>query len=183
MARPTREAEGASKASVASFAPVAGPDARVLVLGSMPGVRSLQAHAYYAHPRNRFWDYVGEALGVDATAPYRERLRMLVERRVALWDVLGRCERVGSLDASIVPSSMEMNDLRAFFGMHRDVRTVLLNGSKAAALWKGRVAPTLTDDLARVRWEALPSTSPANASIPETQKRAAWVEALRRALE
>ena len=86
-------------------------DCRVLVLGSMPGVASLQEQQYYAHPRNRFWPLLGDLCGFDPALAYEARLRALADAGVGLWDVIGRCERRGSLDADIVRGSEVPNAL------------------------------------------------------------------------
>ena len=81
---------------VHSFEPVADENARVLVLGSMPGLKSLQAGQYYAHPQNRFWPFMGQLVGAGPDLPYPERCRRLARAGIALWDVLSCCERPGS---------------------------------------------------------------------------------------
>ena len=81
-----------------SFDPVADTDSRLLILGSMPGIRSLQMQQYYGHPQNRFWPLLAALLGYqEVPAAYADRKRMLIDNRIALWDVLGCCEREGSL--------------------------------------------------------------------------------------
>lgn len=156
-----------------SFAPIARRDARVLILGSMPGAASLAAGCYYAHPRNAFWPILGALLGFAAHAGYAQRLRALRDAGIALWDVLHSCEREGSLDGDIRKPSMRPNDFAAFFRVHRRIRLVACNGSTAWAEF-ARVARSLPSpfaDLPRVR---LPSTSPAHASRSFADKLAAW---------
>ncbi len=85
-----------------SFPPIANARARVLILGSMPGVASLEAGQYYAHPRNAFWRLVGDVAGRELAAlPYDDRLAALLDARIGLWDVIASAERAGSLDAAI----------------------------------------------------------------------------------
>ena len=159
---------------VCSFPPIAGPGARVLVLGSMPGVRSLEAGRYYAHPQNRFWPFMGELLGAGPELPYPDRCRRLVEAGVAVWDVLASCEREGSLDSAIRDEAA--NDFPALFATHPTIATVLFNGAKAEASFRRLVIPALQPD---VIYRRLPSTSPANASQPAADKLAAWRLAFR----
>ena len=81
---------------ISSFAPVAGPDARILILGSIPGRESLRRQQYYAHPRNAFWPIMAELFGAGPDLPYRQRLALLVANRLALWDVIEVCSRPSS---------------------------------------------------------------------------------------
>lgn len=159
---------------VRSFAPLVAATSRVLVLGSMPGRVSLRAGEYYAHPRNLFWPLMGELLGVDPRAPYAERVGQLLERGVALWDVLHACTRHSSLDSHIVSGSMVPNDFGALFARHPALRTVCFNGAKAADVFAKAVLPGLGALAGELALHRLPSTSPANASIPYLRKRAAW---------
>ena len=156
-----------------AFPPIAGRDAEVLILGSFPGRRSLEARQYYAHPMNGFWRILGRVLGASFEVPYARRKRLLRKHRVALWDVVAAARRPGSLDASIVHASIATNDFARFFRRHRRIRLVCLNGGKAAELYRRRVVPTLGRfaDIPRVR---LPSTSPAHAAMPFATKLARW---------
>jgi TDG/mug DNA glycosylase family protein len=152
--------------------PIASPASRVLILGSMPGAASLAAGQYYAHPRNRFWPLLGDLLGFDPALPYAARVRALKSAGIALWDVIGACHRPGSLDARIDPRSIVVNDFAAFFACHRQLTTVCFNGATAAASFRRLALPTVATRA--LDYHSLPSTSPANASIPDARKRAAW---------
>ncbi|NKI35023.1 DNA-deoxyinosine glycosylase [Wenzhouxiangella sp. XN79A] len=161
------------------LAPVAGPDARVLILGSMPGVRSLDEARYYAHPRNAFWTILGAWTGVAPEAAYAERIDALRAHGIALWDVIGRCRRSGSLDSRIDPASIEANDLAGLLLACPRIERVLLNGGRAAQDYQRRVLPTLDAAARALPRFRLPSTSPAHASVSLAAKRSAWDEALR----
>jgi len=163
------------------FPYVATSDARVLILGSMPGVASLQAIEYYAHPRNAFWPIMGELLSFDARLPYAERLEYLKRNKVALWDVAHRCIRPGSLDSNIDRDSIEANDFGAFFREHWDIRAIFFNGTTAESLFRKLVLPTMPEKIRNMPMQRLPSTSPAHAAYDFTAKLAAW-EGVRRAL-
>lgn len=168
---------GELAARLTGLAPIAAPDARVLILGSMPGAASLAAQQYYAHPQNRFWRFLSAILGVDLVSlDYRQRVDRLRAAGIAVWDVLKHCERPGSLDADIVRGSEVANDFPAFFAAHRRLRAVYLNGGTAARAFARHVQPWLTRDHPEVRVTALPSTSPANAGQPMALKHAAWMQ-------
>ncbi len=152
------------------FAPVSRHDAKVLILGSMPGQKSLQDAHYYAHPRNAFWKIMGELLGIYFESGYDERLLALQEHHIALWDVLQFCERPGSLDSAIKNDSLIVNDFEAFFANHQDIHTIFFNGNKAAELYR-KHAPATQHQLT-----GLPSTSPANAGMNFAQKLDAWAK-------
>ena len=157
-----------------SFSPVCRADARVLVLGSMPGVASLTAGQYYAQPQNVFWQIIEQLYGIDRQAPYAERLEALIAHRVALWDVLKSCQRPGSLDSNIRRSSALPNDFMRFFMRHPQISAVFFNGKTAAELYRRLVLPTLAVRFPDLRYATLPSTSPANAGITPARKLAAW---------
>lgn len=158
-----------------SFAPISAPDARVLVLGSMPGVASLEAQQYYAHPRNAFWPIMGELFGFDVAANYPERCTHLRESGVAVWDVLRACRREGSLDSAIDRDSEEPNDFAAFFSEYPKVRLVAFNGQKAQTAFRQHVTLSLGQAVVeRLAFVRVPSTSPAHATQSFEQKLDAW---------
>lgn len=152
------------------FEPVANSDAKVLILGSLPGQVSLQKRQYYAQPRNVFWKIMGDLFDVDYLSSYEERTRRLLSAGVALWDVCHSAHRPGSLDADIreaVP-----NDFAEFFRSHRQIRLVCFNGAKAADLYRRKVR--LPDSLTATPCVPLPSTSPAHAAMPYEEKLKRW---------
>ena len=156
---------------VRSFPPVVDARARVLVLGSMPGVASLDAHRYYAHPRNLFWPILGAIVGFDPALPYDDRIARLGDAGIALWDVAGECVRPGSLDARIEAGSVVPNDIAGLLAAHPGITRVRFNGAAAETLFRRHVLPPLdhVPDLLR-----LPSTSPAHAAMGFEPKLAAW---------
>ncbi|NNF39965.1 MAG: DNA-deoxyinosine glycosylase [Woeseiaceae bacterium] len=156
------------------FDAVARHDARILVLGSLPGRRSIKQQQYYAHPRNAFWPIM-QAL-YEIRGNYAERLGQLVDNRIALWDVLQSSVRPGSLDGSIATSSARANDFSALFRVCPDIRLIAFNGQKAGQLFRKLVPPV--PDPAVIEQVCLPSTSPAYAAMPFSVKLAQWREAL-----
>jgi len=161
---------------VHGFPPVSSPSASRLILGSMPGKASLAANQYYAHPRNSFWHIMSSILCVPADAPYEMRCQGLIRQHVALWDVLKTCTRTSSLDSDIVESSIVPNHFEAFLSGHPAIATIFFNGAKAEQTYMRHVLPTLPEKLSRIRLVRLPSTSPANASIPLAVKLKRWEE-------
>lgn len=156
-----------------SFEPVADPMSRVLILGTMPGKTSLREKQYYAHPRNLFWAVTGAALGFEPREPYRSRLKALLSAGVALWDVLKTCERKSSLDSDIVVPTEVPNDLGAFLEAHPRITRICFNGARAEVLFSRHVKHLISNRI-KPHCIRLPSTSPANASIPLEKKLAAW---------
>lgn len=150
-----------------SFPPIAAPTARILILGTMPGEESLARGEYYANPRNQFWRIMQELFGVSLSAPYAERIARLQENRIALWDVLHSCERVGSLDSAI--KNAVPNDFGALLASMPDLKAVAFNGKKSAE-WFERWVKVNTSGLQKL---VLPSSSPAAAMAFE-KKLAAW---------
>lgn len=161
-----------------SFAPVSEPSAKILILGSLPGVRSLQDQQYYAQPRNAFWSIMDSICGAAPQLPYERRLSQLTGSGMALWDVVASANRSGSLDSAIVPQSVNTNDFAAFFAEHQRIRHIFFNGLTAEKLYRQKVLPQLaplrTDPLMAV----LPSTSPAYASMKFAEKRKRWMAAI-----
>ncbi len=139
----------------------------------MPGRVSLEAQQYYAHPRNLFWDLMARLFGFDREAPYGERVAALLREGIALWDVLRSCTRSSSLDSDIIDSSVVVNGFGSFLAAHPAIKTVCFNGAKAETSYRRHVLPEVegTDLFTYYR---LPSTSPANASIPLNRKLNEW---------
>lgn len=161
------------------FPPIARPDATVLILGSLPGQRSIDAGQYYAHPQNTFWKIMSELYGIEGS--YRERCAGLIEHRIALWDVLASSVRPGSLDASIQTDTATANDFGRFLVTHTNIRLVAFNGQKAQQLFKRIVH--INDVCRSIDFRALPSTSPAYVAMPFSGKLVAWKTVLNAAFE
>ncbi len=140
----------------------------------MPGAASLNARQYYAHSRNQFWRIMGELFGAGPELGYAARVRRLISQKVAVWDVLKHCERAGSLDSSIVRASEVANDFTGFFRRHRRIRAVYFNGAKAEHAFRRHVLPLLDPASAALKFERLPSTSPAHAGRSFQHKLREW---------
>ncbi len=152
-----------------SFPPSAGTDARVLILGSMPGEESQRLRQYYAHPRNAFWRIMGELFGFSPDLPYPGRLEHLKRCGVALWDTLASCERKGSLDSDIrepVP-----NDIAGLLAECPSITHIFCNGTAAFQFLKRCHAPLF--DGKRIILQ-MPSTSPAAARFRYEEKLERW---------
>ena len=149
--------------------PVGSSDARLMILGSLPGEQSLKAQRYYAHPQNQFWRLLGAAIGEDlATLGYDDRIARLAARHIALWDVVGEARRKGSLDGAIRDATP--NRLADYVASHPRLRAVAFNGQTAARL--GRLALSGNEGLILVD---LPSSSPAY-TLPFAWKVERWAE-------
>lgn len=164
---------------VYSFPVIAGDNARILILGSMPGVASLDASRYYAHPRNQFWSIIGDITGISPSLPYEQRLSMLRQQRLALWDVLHSCVRPGSLDAAIEHRSAEPNDLSGLLQRMAGIRRICCNGGTAHTALIRHFGRLLAQQFPQIEVRPLPSTSPANASWTYARKLSAWTSAIR----
>ena len=156
------------------FEPVWRADARMLILGSMPIVESLHQSFYYAHPRNAFWPMMAEILNEPLPLSIEDKKAMLLCHRIALWDTVGSCERVGSLDSAI--RDPQPNDFAALFRNCPDIRHIFFNGATAHQLYLRLVAK---EDGRRV-FHRMPSTSPAYTQKYEIKK-ARWQAALKEA--
>ena len=165
-----------SKPRVQSFPPLVTNGCTALVLGSMPGVASLNAVQYYAHPQNLFWPFMGELFGFDSKTSYEQRCAQLLAHHVAVWDVLAQCEREGSLDSAISRATEEPNDLCGLLLAYPTINTILLNGAKAATAFHRHIKGVSIDVI------ALPSTSPANASMSRATKFTKWESAFERVM-
>ncbi|RJX69067.1 DNA-deoxyinosine glycosylase [Tsuneonella suprasediminis] len=154
-----------------AFAPVADPQARLLILGSLPGEASLAARQYYAHPRNRFWHLIGGVIGRDlVTLDYDARLAAVQAAGIALWDTVASARREGSLDSAI--RHAEHAPLSDLIARLPQLRAVAFNGRKASAIGRAQLAgPPPEPPLALID---LPSSSPAYAAMPLAEKERLW---------
>ena len=165
---------------VSSFPPQIGAGCRVLVLGTVPSLRSLELRQSYGHAHNLFWPFMGALYGAGPELPYAQRIALLHQVGVGIWDVLKDCERPGSLDSSILPRSEVANDIPALLDAYPTIQAIALNGAKAQQVFARRIAPNIRPQrLQRIEILALPSTSPANASIPREVKLERWRSLLR----
>ena len=159
-----------------SFPPVLGKNPKLMILGSMPGEISLECHQYYAHPRNAFWRIMGELYGFNHDCDYSRRLEYLKHNNVALWDVLQQCQRQGSLDSSIVNSTIVVNDFVSLLSDNCSIKHIFFNGAKAETEFKRHAMPLLGEFIFETY--RLPSTSPAMASLNFEQKLQQWQQIL-----
>ena len=156
---------------IASFDPVAAPDARVLILGTMPSVESLRQSFYYAHPRNAFWPMLARILAEPEPASVEEKKALLLRHRIALWDVAQSCVRPGSLDSAIRDALP--NDVPGLLKRCPEIQAILFNGATAQNLYRKLIG----DVPAGLRSVRIPSTSPAY-TLKFEAKRAAWQKEL-----
>jgi hypoxanthine-DNA glycosylase len=148
------------------FPPVIDSNTRILILGSFPGQASLQAQQYYAHPRNQFWRLLSAVLNEDLAAlAYPDRLRRLLAHRIGLWDVIGACEREGSLDSAI--RRPKTNDFAALKIHSPPLSRLCFNGKTS-----GKFAQHFAE--AGFDTQVLPSSSPANAQSSFDEKLLGW---------
>ncbi|CAM3443856.1 DNA-deoxyinosine glycosylase [Flavobacterium chungbukense] len=150
-----------------SFAPISSPDSKILILGTMPGTKSLELNQYYGHNQNNFWKFMFQILKEEFSGNYEERKNLLIKNKIALWDVLQFCDRIGSLDSAI--KNEIANDFEKFLQLHPQISTIFFNGQKAASFFKKYVH--LNKDYQTF---TLPSTSPANASMTFQSKLEQW---------
>ncbi len=156
-----------SATGLVGLAPVIDAGTRILILGSFPGAASLAAQQYYAHPRNQLWPILSKLTGEDLVGlPYSERLPRLLTHGFGLWDVLGACEREGSLDSAIRKPAA--NDFARLHALCPRLEVIGFNGQAA-----GKFAPQFA--AAGYRTVVLPSTSPAHASLSFDRKLESWL--------
>ncbi|HIF50592.1 MAG TPA: DNA-deoxyinosine glycosylase [Thiotrichaceae bacterium] len=155
------------------FPPIVKSDATILILGSMPGQKSLDENQYYAHPRNNFWPIMFQLFNVKNDLVYEQRKQLLLDNKIAVWDVLKSCYREGSLDSDIDNSSIEANDFVSFFENNPKVKAVFFNGAKAEQIFNNEMLHRL-QQVEGIEYYKLPSTSPAHAVMTREQKLIEW---------
>lgn len=157
---------------IVAFQPILPERAHTLILGSMPGGKSLELDEYYAHPLNQFWRFMGDIFGASPSLPYEERVKILKQRGVAVWDVLKACSRSGSMDADI--KNPVVNDFESFYQENPSIKLVVFDSLAAENFYKRLVLPILSKELI---YRRVPSPSPAHARMNYEAKRILWAEA------
>lgn len=157
-----------------SFLPSIDDKSEILILGSMPGVKSLEEQQYYAHPQNRFWKLMGMFCNKENLAElnYPEKLQILLKNKIALWDVIKFCNRDGSLDSNI--KNEIPNDIPELLKRFPNIKVICLNGNKSYSAFK-KYFPKLSE---KYNCFKMPSTSPANARYKLEDLYNEWREAI-----
>lgn len=140
---------------VQSFKPIVNNNSKVLILGSMPGKESLRKQQYYAHPRNHFWPIIYAMFGLKPDNPYDKRIHFLLNKGIALWDVIKICEREGSLDHNI--KNEKTNNITELLKLHSNIALVVFNGTKAYDTYRKHIG---FEKVKNITYKRLPSTSP-----------------------
>lgn len=141
-----------------SFDPISNSDTSILILGTMPGDKSLELGEYYGHPRNRFWKIISTITDNDLPLTYSDKKALLLKTKIGIWDVAHKATRKGSLDSAI--ENEEPNDLDNFIAKHKNLKVIGFNGTKSQALFD-----KYFDRKSDLKYISLPSTSPANTGI------------------
>lgn len=154
---------------ISSFPPIINNESKILILGSIPGVKSLEMKQYYAHPQNKFWKIICDIFNEEFTFDYAERIKILEKYHIALWDVIDTCERKGSLDSEI--RNDEANRIEELLQNFPSIKVIFCNGQKS---YKNLIK-ILSKDF-HLPIIALPSTSPAHASLKYEEKLLSWLK-------
>lgn len=155
-----------------SMPPIIDINSKILILGSLPGERSLQLQAYYAHARNQFWKIICLILDQDIPKNYEQKKYMLLCNYIALWDIIGSANRNhSSLDSKI--KNVKVNDIETLLMDYDNIQLILLNGGKASKEYQKHFKHL------NIRALPMPSTSPAYARMGLEEKMTIWQEAVR----
>lgn len=138
---------------ISSFPPFIDHQSKILILGSIPGVKSLEKQQYYAHPQNKFWKIIFELFQEEFTEDYARRIAVLKKNHIAIWDVIDSCERKGSLDSEI--KNEEANQIPELLEQYPNIQAIFCNGGKS----RENLQKLLGKDF-RIPIILLPSTSP-----------------------
>ena len=152
---------------ISSFPPIINNESKILILGSIPGQKSLEKQEYYAHPQNKFWRIIFELFNEIFTTDYTKKIQILEKHHIALWDVIDTCERKGSLDSEI--RNEEANKIEELLHNYPNIKAIFCNGQKSYK----NLQKILSKDF-HLPIIALPSTSPAHASLRYEEKLKSW---------
>lgn len=140
---------------IAVFNPIVDENSKVLILGTMPSVISIEKNEYYANPKNQFWDIIHEIFNSMLNGEYEQKVAFLKNNKIALWDVLYTCEREGSLDKNI--KNEKPNDFADILKRYPNISYIIFNGSTAYKLFKRYIGFNIKTG---IKYKQLPSTSP-----------------------
>ncbi|NBK98777.1 MAG: DNA-deoxyinosine glycosylase [Erysipelotrichia bacterium] len=157
---------------ISGFAPIVTKDAKVLILGSMPSIVSLEKSEYYGFKQNRFWKVIATYFNTTLHN-YEEKVKCIQANKIMLWDIIKVCERKGSLDANI--KNEEVNDIAMLLKQYPSIQTIICNGKKSYILYQKYFAHLQIECL------SLPSTSNANRMMDEKELMIQWHHALKKA--
>jgi hypoxanthine-DNA glycosylase len=169
FAQPRNKNKTKMATSKSSFAPISNPDIEILILGSLPGDKSIEVNEYYGHPRNRFWKILATSSKQVQPQNYKDKLDLLQKLKIGLWDVAQNAVRIGSLDSAI--KSEEPNDIETFIANHPNLRIIAFNGKTSEALFN-----KYFDKKPHMKYISLPSSSPANARFDFEALCKSWQE-------
>ena len=153
-----------------SFEPVYDRNSKILILGTLPSVKSRENNFYYGHKQNRFWKVLAHILNEPVPESTDEKKQMLLKHNIAIWDVIQSCDIRGASDSSI--KNVEPTDIRRILD-NSDVKYIFANGNKAGQLYKKYQLP-----ITGIEATVLPSTSPANAAWTFEKLCEAWKKIL-----
>lgn len=154
------------------FAPILAKEPYAIILGSMPSVTSLEKQEYYGFQHNRFWKIMNTLFDMSIQT-YEQKQQIILENHLILWDVIGECEREGSLDSKI--RKEKVNDIAALVANYPSLRMVICNGKKSYELYQKHFSKLSLTCI------YLPSTSNANRTIKEIDLFHAWEQGLKKA--
>jgi len=138
---------------ISSFPPIIDKNSEILILGSIPGIKSLEKQQYYGHPQNKFWKIIFELFNEEFTEDYEKRIAVLRKYNIALWDVIDSCERKGSLDSEI--KNEEANQIPELLEEYPNIKAIFCNGGKSYKNLQKLLGKNF-----RIPIYLLPSTSP-----------------------
>jgi hypoxanthine-DNA glycosylase len=150
-----------------SFAPISNEETLVLILGSLPGEKSLAMNEYYGHPRNRFWKIIAKFTNNNFPTTYSEKKELLLKNKIAVWDIVKQGDRKGSLDTAILNEMP--NDIDVFIATHKKLKAIFFNGKKTELLYDKYLQRK-----EKLHYYSLPSTSPANAAFSDEKLYEHW---------
>ena len=154
-----------------SFDPISNDNSSILILGTLPGDKSLDLGEYYGHPRNKFWKIISTITNNELPLTYSGKKALLLKTKIGIWDIAHKANREGSLDSAI--ENEEPNDLEGFIARHKNLKVIGFNGIKAKTLYD-----KYFDRKSDIKYILLPSTSPANAGISFDNICEQWLQIL-----